>query len=46
MYRVLHTIKEAKACSDFVMIVMHGGNEYNPIPSHHVVHDTRYRNYN
>ena len=31
MYRVLHAIKMLKK-RDFV-IVMHGGNEYNPIPS-------------
>lgn len=31
---MLHNrIKEEKAVSDFVVVVFHGGNEYNPIPS-------------
>lgn len=37
MYRVLHAIKNAKAGADFVIVVMHGGNEYNPIPSPRIV---------
>ncbi|HOJ10829.1 MAG TPA: CapA family protein [Clostridiales bacterium] len=37
LYRIIHTIKEAKANADFIMIIMHGGNEYNPIPSPRVV---------
>lgn len=37
MYRVLHAIKNAKASADFVIVVMHGGNEYNPIPSPRIV---------
>jgi hypothetical protein len=41
MYRVLHTIRNAKVNADFVIVVMHGGNEYNPIPSPRVV--SRYR---
>jgi hypothetical protein len=43
MYRVLHTIKKAKNCADFVMVIMHGGNEHNPIPSPGVV--SRYRTF-
>jgi len=41
MYRVFHAIKKAKENADFVLVVMHGGNEYNPVPSPRVV--SRYR---
>lgn len=37
LYRIHHAIKNAKAKADFVMIVMHGGNEYNPLPSPRIV---------
>lgn len=37
LYRVLHAIKAAKMKADFVMVIMHGGNEYNPIPSPRIV---------
>ncbi len=41
IYRVFHAIKNAKVNADFVLVVMHGGNEYNPVPSPRVV--SRYR---
>lgn len=41
MYRVLHTIRAAKTNADFVIVVVHGGNEENPLPSPGVV--SRYR---
>ena len=37
LYRIIHTIKKAKENADFVMVIMHGGNEYNPIPSPRIV---------
>ena len=32
-YEVPRQIAEEKKVSDFVMVVIHGGNEYNPLPS-------------
>lgn len=43
MHEMLYTIKEAKGHADFVIVIMHGGNEYNPIPSPGVV--SRYRTF-
>jgi len=40
-YRVYHAIKNAKIYADFVIIIIHGGNEYNPIPTPRTV--SRYR---
>ena len=39
--RVMRAIREAKENADFVLAVMHGGNEHNPLPSPRVVE--RYR---
>lgn len=37
IYRLYHSIKNAKAEADFVLVIIHGGNEYNPVPSPRVV---------
>lgn len=39
--RLLKQIKEDKATSDYVIVVFHGGNEFNPLPSPDTV--DRYR---
>lgn len=41
MYRVYHAIKNAKINADFAIIIIHGGNEYNPMPTPCTV--SRYR---
>lgn len=33
LYRTFRAIKNAKENADFVIVVIHGGNEYNPIPT-------------
>jgi poly-gamma-glutamate capsule biosynthesis protein CapA/YwtB (metallophosphatase superfamily) len=43
IFRVNKAIKEAKEKADFVLTIMHGGNEYNPVPSPRVV--SRYRTF-
>lgn len=39
--QILKAIKKEKACSDYVIVVFHGGNEFNPLPSPDTVN--RYR---
>jgi len=39
--RLMNQIKKEKQCSDYVIVVFHGGNEYNPLPSPDTVE--RYR---
>lgn len=39
--RLNQSIQLAKSNADFIMVIMHGGNEHNPIPSPNVV--SRYR---
>jgi poly-gamma-glutamate synthesis protein (capsule biosynthesis protein) len=41
MNRVFCAVKEAKQNADFVLLVMHGGNEHNPLPAPYTVE--RYR---
>ena len=43
MHRMMHAIWEAKKNADFLLVVMHGGNEHNPLPSPRVVE--RYRSF-
>ena len=43
LHRVSCAIREARAHADFVLVVMHGGNEHNPISSPNVV--ARYRTF-
>jgi len=37
LHRAAAAIAEAKANADFVLVINHGGNEYNPLPSPRVV---------
>ena len=43
MNRILHTIREARDNADYVLVIMHGGNEHNPLPSPGVTE--RYRSF-
>ncbi|MBE6929029.1 MAG: CapA family protein [Ruminococcaceae bacterium] len=43
LHRVAKTLKAAHTQADFVVLVMHGGNEYNPLPSPRV--RARYRTF-
>ncbi len=43
LLRAFRAIREAKANADYVLVVMHGGNEYNPLPSPNV--RARYRSF-
>jgi len=37
LFRTANAIREAKQKADFVLVINHGGNEYNPLPSPRVV---------
>lgn len=38
----IHQIKEAKQNADFVLVILHGGNEHNPYPSPRMVKQYRF----